>query len=103
MQTRETYELTVYRVDIKTTPCDCLPNGELNTKIYGTFEAAMQNANFWLKGAAVKTKAYGGGLMITPCDRDAIEHAEGGVEWILILPTALEINPTEIKRVIITE
>lgn len=103
MQTREIYQLTAYRLEIKTTPCEDLPNGEMNTMILGTFEAAIKEANLWLKGSAVKTQAYGGGLMLKPCDRDAVEHAEGGVEWIIVIPTELEINPSEVKRVIITK
>lgn len=91
--------LTVYQVAIKQTASEDDPNGLFTIRVFGSLTQAINEANEWLGQTPVSVKPFGHGFELSVTDRDAVEHAEGGVNYITITPQEIEVNRDDLKTV----
>lgn len=91
--------LTVYQVAIKQTASEDDPKGLFTIRVFGSLSQAINEANEWLGQTPVSVKPFGHGFELYVTDRDAVEHAEGGVNYITITPQEIEVNRDDLKTV----
>lgn len=95
--------MTIYRVSIKQTPSEDDRNGLFTVELRGSLSDALELANEWLGNTPVSVKPYSNGLMMTVTERDRVEHADGGVDYIHITLHEVDVDPKTIKQVYETQ
>ena len=91
--------LTVYQVGIKQTASEDDPNGFFTVRVFGSLSQAISHANEWLGGTPVSVAPFCNGFRLSVTDRDAVEQADGGVNYITIIAEEIEVNRDDLKNV----